>query len=71
MKIVTERLLIRSAIMSDAEMINAGIAESIDELRKYMPWAENIPTIDETRNNLSIYGNKDDRGEERYSTADL
>ncbi len=39
-RIDTERLILRSATVSDAPALNAAIHESIDQLRLYMAWAQ-------------------------------
>lgn len=52
MIIETQRLIIRIPNLEDAEVINAGIIESIDELKYFLPWAQNKPSLEETRNNL-------------------
>lgn len=50
--IFTERLIIRYPTLADADVLNASIIESLPELRKYMSWANHIPPMSETRNNL-------------------
>lgn len=44
----SERLLIRSPLAGDGAQLNEAVKESIRELRPWMPWAENIPSIDES-----------------------
>jgi RimJ/RimL family protein N-acetyltransferase len=44
----SNRLIIRAPIWEDGAMVNAAIKESIDELRPWMPWAQQIPTIEES-----------------------
>ncbi len=43
----TERLTIRSPMPGDGEELQAAVAESIDDLRPWMPWADHIPTVEE------------------------
>ena len=43
--IPTPRLIIRSARVSDAAALNAAVAESLDALRPYMPWAQTAPSL--------------------------
>jgi len=52
MTLFTERLIIRHPKISDAAILNSSIIESIRELRKYMSWANEIPTLSDTRNNI-------------------
>ena len=52
MTIFTERLIIRHPETSDAATLNSSIIESINELRKYMPWVNEIPSILDTQNNI-------------------
>lgn len=44
----SERLLIRAPLWDDGAAINEAVRESIEELRPWMPWAQNIPTIEES-----------------------
>ncbi|MBN1564930.1 MAG: GNAT family N-acetyltransferase [Anaerolineae bacterium] len=44
----TERLLIRAPRPGDGKIINAGLRESIVELRPWMPWAKEIPPVEES-----------------------
>jgi len=44
----SERLLIRAPLWGDGAAINEAVKESIEELRPWMPWAQNIPTIEES-----------------------
>ncbi|NEW05342.1 GNAT family N-acetyltransferase [Paenibacillus sp. SYP-B3998] len=44
----SKRLLIRAPLWNDGVTVNEAIIESIEELRLWMPWARNIPTIDES-----------------------
>ncbi len=43
----TERLTIRSPMPGDGEELQAAVAESIDDLRPWLPWAKDIPTVEE------------------------
>ncbi|MEE8391330.1 MAG: GNAT family protein [Anaerolineae bacterium] len=43
----TERLTIRSPMPGDGVELQAAVAESIDDLRPWMPWAKEIPTVEE------------------------
>jgi Acetyltransferases, including N-acetylases of ribosomal proteins len=44
----SERLLIRAPLWGDGAMINEAVRESIEELRSWMPWAQTVPTIEES-----------------------
>jgi len=43
----TERLTIRSPLPGDGEELQAAVAESMGDLRPWMPWANHIPTVEE------------------------
>jgi RimJ/RimL family protein N-acetyltransferase len=49
----TERLTLRAPDPTAAETINAAIRDSFAELSEWLPWADHVPTIDETRAHLS------------------
>ena len=42
----TERLTIRSPMPGDGAELQAAVAESIDDLRPWMPWADRVPTVE-------------------------
>ncbi|WP_336774102.1 GNAT family N-acetyltransferase [Paenibacillus sp. MMO-58] len=42
------RLLIRAPLFGDGAAVNEAVTESIEELRPWMPWANQIPTIEES-----------------------
>jgi RimJ/RimL family protein N-acetyltransferase len=44
----SNRLLIRAPQWDDGQMVNEAIKESIEELRPWMPWAQQIPTLEES-----------------------
>lgn len=52
MNLLTERLIIRHPKISDTAVLNASIIESINELRKYMPWVNQVPSILDTQHNI-------------------
>jgi ribosomal-protein-serine acetyltransferase len=52
MTIFTERLIIRHPKISDAVALNSAIIESIRELKKYLAWANKIPSTSDTQNNI-------------------
>ena len=43
--LATERLILRSARGTDAATLNAAVGESLDDLRRYMPWAQTLPSL--------------------------
>jgi RimJ/RimL family protein N-acetyltransferase len=43
----TERLTIRSPMPGDGAELQAAVAESIDDLRPWLPWAKEVPTVEE------------------------
>ncbi|BBH20310.1 ribosomal-protein-serine acetyltransferase [Paenibacillus baekrokdamisoli] len=44
----SNRLTIRAPIQGDGFRVNEAVKESIEELRPWMPWAQQIPTIEES-----------------------
>ena len=48
-EIVSERLSLRAPHPRYAAEMNAAIAESLPELRRWMPWAQTLPTLPESR----------------------
>jgi len=44
----TERLTIRCPLPGDGAELNAAVIESLDELRPWMPWAQQAPTVAES-----------------------
>jgi RimJ/RimL family protein N-acetyltransferase len=48
----SKRLLIRAPLWDDGVMVNEAIIESIEELQPWMPWARNIPKMEETEINI-------------------
>jgi len=43
----TARLTIRSPVPGDGAEVQAAVAETIDDLRPWMSWADHVPTVDE------------------------
>jgi ribosomal-protein-serine acetyltransferase len=48
----TRRLLIRVADPDTAPVVNAAIQETYESLHAWLPWADHLPSIDETRRHL-------------------
>lgn len=48
----TERLFIRLPLPGDSEQVLEAIKESIDHLKPWMPWAQDLPTLDELEANI-------------------
>jgi RimJ/RimL family protein N-acetyltransferase len=48
----TERLSVRAPRFGDGAELNAAVRESIENLRKWLPWAQTIPTIEESEANV-------------------
>jgi RimJ/RimL family protein N-acetyltransferase len=46
--IETERLLLRSPLPGDGPEVNAAIQETFTELHRWMDWAQQLPSIEET-----------------------
>jgi RimJ/RimL family protein N-acetyltransferase len=49
----TPRLLIRPNDPATAEAVNAAVRASFKELQAWMPWAERMPSVEETRRHLT------------------
>ncbi len=49
----TPRLLIKPSDPADAEALNRAVRESYAELRLWMPWADHLPALAETRSHLA------------------
>ena len=47
----TPRLLIRGPRIGDGAAMNAAIVESLAELRPWMPWAQAVPSVEESEAN--------------------
>jgi ribosomal-protein-serine acetyltransferase len=47
----SERLTIRAPRLRDAAEVSAAVRESIEELRPWMPWAQEPPSMEATRAN--------------------
>lgn len=48
----TDRLTIRSPLPGDGVELQAAIAETIEDLRPWMHWADHIPTVEEAEENV-------------------
>lgn len=44
----TERLIIRAPQFGDGTLINEAISESVNEMRPWLPFVKNLPTLDES-----------------------
>ncbi|HKA58293.1 MAG TPA: GNAT family N-acetyltransferase [Gemmatimonadales bacterium] len=53
MPLHTERLTLRGPDPAAAEAINSAIRDSFAELSPWLPWADHVPTVDETREHLT------------------
>ena len=49
----TERLTLHSPDPAAAETVNAAIRDSFAELSQWLPWADHVPSVEETRDHLS------------------
>ncbi|AIQ39327.1 GNAT family N-acetyltransferase [Paenibacillus sp. FSL R5-0912] len=48
----SSRLLIRAALWGDGAAVNEAVQESIAELSPWMPWAQHIPSVEESEASL-------------------
>lgn len=48
----SERLLIRAPLWEDGTALNEAVHESIEELRPWMPWAQSLPSIEESESGI-------------------
>ena len=53
LELSTERLLIRSPRNDDATRLNEAIVESFDVLKEWMPWADHLPSLSESKTNCA------------------
>ena len=53
MPLRTERLTLRGPDPAAAETINSAIRDSFAELTPWLPWADHVPSVDETREHLT------------------
>lgn len=60
----TPRLLLRRPHPADAEALRAALEASLSELRRWMFWAQDIGTLEQTRERLQAAAEKFDRREE-------
>jgi RimJ/RimL family protein N-acetyltransferase len=47
----TARLLIRVPRAGDGAGLNAAVVETLEELRKWMPWAKEVPSVEKSEEN--------------------
>lgn len=50
----TDRLTIKSPQWGDGAAVNEAIRESVQELRPWLPWAKEIPTLEESEENVRL-----------------
>ncbi|MFD2115170.1 GNAT family N-acetyltransferase [Paenibacillus yanchengensis] len=48
----SERLIIRAPLWGDGRLVNEAVTESIAELQPWMPWAQTIPTLEQSEVNI-------------------
>lgn len=48
----SDRLLIRAPLWGDGAAVNEAVRESIEELRPWMPFAQHMPTIEESETSI-------------------
>lgn len=53
LELVTERLALRSCTPEDAAQLREAVAETFDDLRPWMPWADHVPTVEQARENCT------------------
>ncbi|MCW5661925.1 MAG: GNAT family N-acetyltransferase [Burkholderiaceae bacterium] len=46
--LISERLLLRAPCAGDGAALNEAMVESIESLKAWMPWAQKVPTLDES-----------------------
>lgn len=47
-EIESERLLLRVPRAGDGALVNASVRESFEQLKRWMPWAQEIPTVEDS-----------------------
>ncbi len=60
----TERLVLRSPRQGDGAEVNAAIREMYDDLHLWMPWADHVPTMEETEAHCCQSAKEYERGED-------
>ena len=63
-RLETERLVLRRPELADAPAVALAVAESIEELRPWMPWAQQVPTLAEQEAHLRTASAAFDAGED-------
>ncbi|MWC27654.1 GNAT family N-acetyltransferase [Paenibacillus sp. MMS18-CY102] len=48
----SKRLVIRAPLWGDGAAVNNAVVESIEELRPWMPWAQALPTLEESESSI-------------------
>jgi RimJ/RimL family protein N-acetyltransferase len=48
----TQRLILRAPMVGDGKALNEAVCESIEELRLWMPWAKDVPTQEDSEENV-------------------
>lgn len=48
----SKRLLIRAPQWGDGAAVNEAVAESIEQLRPWMPWAQKMPTLEDSETDI-------------------
>lgn len=70
-KIETERLLIAAPRAGVGPALNEAVVETMDQLQRWMPWAQQVPSIDETeavvRRQVAAFVLRDDLPFQIYS----
>ncbi len=46
--ITTKRLMIRPVMQGDGKAINECVGESFDQFKEWLPWAQTVPTVEES-----------------------
>ncbi|MEK8130433.1 GNAT family N-acetyltransferase [Paenibacillus filicis] len=48
----SDRLLIRAPLWGDGAIVNEAVHETIEELRPWMPWAQSLPSLDASEEDI-------------------
>lgn len=51
-ELATDRLFLRKPLAGDGKEVNQAIRESWEDLQKWMPWAQQLPSVNDTEENI-------------------
>ncbi|MCE5230581.1 GNAT family N-acetyltransferase [bacterium] len=68
----TARLVLRAPVLTDAVTMNDAIRASFAELKPWMPWCQQVPAVEETRQNIeNLLASEDPKKEIRFLAFEI